>query len=244
MPAFDGRQPKSDVDYESVESAVLETAKGRWFLAEHARRHRVADTQTLLDALRKIEKTVVPAGNAADLAPLVQAIRQTREEIAAVRNHMLEGAGALGDDPALFGNIAEESRAAASELMGRTSSIQTASGLLKADGADTSVLETEATGLQTLAWRQDVMSQRISKALGLLSHIGDRLESLAGSAVAEPPKLTDAHLAYFKQDEDLFTADPTRVQQTPAIVERPRIIMIRRSSIADLPVPAEGDSAA
>jgi curved DNA-binding protein CbpA len=45
-------------DYESIESAVMETARGRWFLSEYARRNRQADTAVLLDALGRIERTV------------------------------------------------------------------------------------------------------------------------------------------------------------------------------------------
>ena len=41
----------SEADYEAIEAAVMETARGRWFLAEYARRNRNADTQVLLDAL-------------------------------------------------------------------------------------------------------------------------------------------------------------------------------------------------
>jgi hypothetical protein len=251
MPVVDGRQGLADVDFDAVERAVLETEKGRWFLAEHARRHRVADTQTLLDALRKIERAANPGPGQADVGPLIDAIRQTRAEIAAVRNHMLEDGGALPDTAALFDTIVEDAKTSASELMSRTGSIQTAAGLIKADGADTTVLEHETSGLQSLAWRQDVMSQRIGKALGLLAHIGDRLESLAGGEVAAPPKLTQAHLDYFKRDEDIFA--PAPMQREPVVIqlveaspapEKPRIVMIRRPADDGPPLPSEGDSAA
>ena len=248
MPVLDGRHGLADVDYDAVEQAVLETAKGRWFLAEHTRRNRVADTQTLLDALKKIEKSVNPASGLADLGPLVDAIRQTRAEIAAVRNHMLDDGGALEDNPALFDAIVEDAKSSASELMSRTGSLQTATGFIKADGADTGVLEQETAGLQSLAWRQDVMSQRIGKALGLLAHIGDRLESLAGGEAAPPQKLTQAHLDYFKRDEDLFAPPPrepvviSHVAASPP-PERSRIVMIRRPAEDGPPVPVGAELA-
>ena len=46
----------SDLDYETIENAVMETARGRWFLAEYKKRNGVADTSTLLDAVRRLEK--------------------------------------------------------------------------------------------------------------------------------------------------------------------------------------------
>ena len=50
--------PLSEVDYEAIEAAVMETARGRWFLAEYARRNRHADTTMLLKALERIEGAV------------------------------------------------------------------------------------------------------------------------------------------------------------------------------------------
>ena len=43
-------------DYEAIEAAVMDTARGRWFLAEFARRNRTADTKVLLDAIERLER--------------------------------------------------------------------------------------------------------------------------------------------------------------------------------------------
>jgi hypothetical protein len=48
----------SDSDYDAIEAAVMETARGRWFLAEFARRNRHADTRMLLDALARLETVI------------------------------------------------------------------------------------------------------------------------------------------------------------------------------------------
>ena len=48
-------QPQGDSDYESILTALLETARGRWFLNEYAQRNRTADTATLLTAIGRIE---------------------------------------------------------------------------------------------------------------------------------------------------------------------------------------------
>jgi hypothetical protein len=44
-----------DEDYEAIEAAVMDTARGRWFLAEFARRNRTADTSVLLTAIERLE---------------------------------------------------------------------------------------------------------------------------------------------------------------------------------------------
>ena len=44
--------------FESLESAVLETSRGRWFLEEYARRQRSAETLAILEILKKLENSV------------------------------------------------------------------------------------------------------------------------------------------------------------------------------------------
>ena len=50
--------PLSEVDYEAISAAVMETGRGRWFLAEYAKRNRNADTAMVLDAAQSPERDV------------------------------------------------------------------------------------------------------------------------------------------------------------------------------------------
>ena len=45
-------------DFDAIEAAVMETQRGRWFLAEYARRNRMADTRMILDAMARLEHAV------------------------------------------------------------------------------------------------------------------------------------------------------------------------------------------
>jgi hypothetical protein len=48
--------PETDeADYETLEAAVMETARGRWFLAEYARRRRAEDLPRFLAAIERLE---------------------------------------------------------------------------------------------------------------------------------------------------------------------------------------------
>ena len=47
-----------DEDFEAIEQAVLETERGRWFLAEYAARKRRSETTTLLTSIARLEKAV------------------------------------------------------------------------------------------------------------------------------------------------------------------------------------------
>jgi hypothetical protein len=48
----------SEEDYDAIREAFMETARGRWFLDEYARRNRNADTRMVLDAVARIEETI------------------------------------------------------------------------------------------------------------------------------------------------------------------------------------------
>lgn len=49
----------NEQDYDAIREAFMETARGRWFLGEYAKRNRNADTAMVLDAVAKIEETLV-----------------------------------------------------------------------------------------------------------------------------------------------------------------------------------------
>jgi len=44
-----------EADYEAIREAFMETARGRWFLAEYTKRNRNADTNLLLETLSRLE---------------------------------------------------------------------------------------------------------------------------------------------------------------------------------------------
>lgn len=48
----------TDADYDAIHEAFMETARGRWFLTEYAKRNRNADTRMVLDAVARIEATL------------------------------------------------------------------------------------------------------------------------------------------------------------------------------------------
>ena len=70
----------TQADYDAISTAFMETARGRWFLAEYARRNRNADTSMVLEAVARIEQTLAaqkqpPAQDAApDLLAAVTSI--------------------------------------------------------------------------------------------------------------------------------------------------------------------------
>jgi hypothetical protein len=57
-------------DFDAIEDAVMETARGRWFLREFARRARAAETSRLMDSLVRIEAMLATQRPAAESAAL------------------------------------------------------------------------------------------------------------------------------------------------------------------------------
>jgi hypothetical protein len=86
-PAVRSAAP-SEEDYQTFCAALTASARGRAFLAEYARRHRGADTETLLAALARLEMLMraqahVGAGQQqAELRRLIRVIRTAKPDLA------------------------------------------------------------------------------------------------------------------------------------------------------------------
>jgi hypothetical protein len=216
----------TEEEFSAIEAAVLETPRGRKFLAEFGRRCRNAETQSLLDAMKRIENVVTLRPQAlaepGETGLLAAAIKTTSADIAAIRNHMLEDGGAMPDDASIFSRIAEESRKLANDVMGEAERLKPDPGQ---DG--------ECGAWWTLAWRLDVLSQRIAKAMALLAHIDSRIATLAPAEAAAIPdlaqKLAPENLKHFEEEEDLFEPPPPGAEPPPQDI-RDRVVIIRRAA--------------
>jgi hypothetical protein len=86
-------EPLADSDYDSILGAVLETARGRWFLHEYARRNRNADTGTLLAAIDRIEsllKTRDVLPEAAGTPPVPASVSATLVHLRDIAENLIE----------------------------------------------------------------------------------------------------------------------------------------------------------
>jgi hypothetical protein len=70
-----------EADYTAIHDVFMETARGRWFLGEFAKRNRNADTRMVLDAVARIEQSLAATKDTpADLSEVFAAIRPIVEE--------------------------------------------------------------------------------------------------------------------------------------------------------------------
>ena len=85
MPDEDNDFTFGGLDFATIEAAVMETARGRWFLKEYARRNRNADTQLVLEAVSRLKEPSTAgmeiAQVTAELQEMASAIRRTKEDV-------------------------------------------------------------------------------------------------------------------------------------------------------------------
>ena len=156
-------------EYDAIESAVLETARGRWFLEEFARRHRVADTEMLLDAISRLGDSlngdpiqsstdiVVPESRATSVslndadteiieelhlqvAELSAAIQLTRQEIKELGSQQAHDGGFV---PAAdeIDDIFQHTEQAVSDILRAAEAMQASAWAAREDGTDTDICD-------------------------------------------------------------------------------------------------------
>jgi hypothetical protein len=106
----------TEEDYDAIHAAVVETVRGRWFLAEYARRNRVEEVQEMLAAIGRLE-TIVTGQRAlpppVDAAPHTRLLAQRADEIATRLGDIIEDLRESGADAYLCDDLETQARALA-----------------------------------------------------------------------------------------------------------------------------------
>src|SRR5262245_26797087 len=179
--------PLSEADYEAIESAVMETMRGRWFLAEYARRNRHADTTMLLAALERIESALGGEGTLPsvdrirfDLVDMAKAIARTKSEIAAIKPDA-DHHGKFGEASEELDSIVRATEGATSDIRAAAEQIQEIAWTLREQGFDPEVcdvLDGKATDVYTACSFQDLTGQRTRKVVQVLGYLEARINAM------------------------------------------------------------------
>lgn len=174
-------------DYDLIESAVMETERGRWFLSEYARRNRNADTQVLLGAIEKLEKVVTGERVAQDvdrlrldLKEMATTIARTKTEISAIHAVEQEHSHLFVASEALDA-ITRQTEQATSDILAAAEHVQEAAWTLREDGANPDLcddLDRRATEIYTACSFQDITAQRIAKIVQTLRYLEGRINGM------------------------------------------------------------------
>jgi len=179
--------PLAIEDYEAIEAAVMETTRGRWFLAEYARRNRNSDTDAVLTALDRIERTMRRDRAAPDidrirldLADMAEAISRTKQEIAQMKLDTAHG-GRFADASHELDAIVSQTETATNEILRAAETIQETAWTLREAGAADELcdkLDVESTEIYTACSFQDLTGQRTRKVVTVLRYLESRINAM------------------------------------------------------------------
>lgn len=187
MVGTDSLTTIGDAEYEAIEAAVMETARGRWFLAQFARRNRNADTEVILGAIDRLEGVVVSERGAQDpdrlrfdLMEMAKAIARTKTEIAAMHPADHDQSRLVAATEALDG-IVRTTEQATSDILEAAEYVQEAAWTLREAGANPKhcdELDRRATEIYTACSFQDLTAQRTAKIVETLRYLEARINAM------------------------------------------------------------------
>lgn len=172
----------NDVEYRAIEATLLETARGRWFLAEHGRRARRLDSALLEDAIGRLQSSIrqPPA-----------LLGQLKSEVEALRSALSEARKDLLTKPGSSNGAGDAAHAQA--ILQAAEAIHEVAWTLQANPFDPKGCEDiarKAGGLYALSQEQALASSRLLEIAAALDQVAKRvdglLETVSHESVADP----------------------------------------------------------
>nr|QDF39201.1 hypothetical protein FJN17_17475 [Bradyrhizobium symbiodeficiens] len=166
----------NEQDYDAIREAFMETARGRWFLGEYARRNRNADTSMVLDAVAKIEETLAAQRQPVVEDRLPEALVEIRRAI-----HEAETSAIAAFDPTAI----EASLAAIPRGVRIIKEISWRWREIGADGRICDLIDSQLASIEAACGQISIIDPRVElkAAFDLLR---DRVEQTDGGATPQP----------------------------------------------------------
>ena len=207
-----------DAEYDAIYATVSETAQGRRFLAEYARRCRPAEPDASLAAIERMRAAVrEDTGDRLDLllemADMAQAIARMRAEVLAIMPS--PGAGPL-DATEELDSIVQTTESATSRILTAAEQVQEIAWTMRESGSIEALcdeLDARASEIYTACSFQDLTGQRTRKVIQLLRYLEDRINATMAAqdkAPAGDPSITGSLL---QTGLDAVMQQKTRAQE-------------------------------
>jgi len=204
-------KPLSEADYAAIEDAVMETARGRWFLDEYAKRNRHADTKLVLGAIDRLEAVIrgqrgqhgdetVDRRFRFDILEMAKTIARTKAEIASIKPDG-EHHGKFGEATEELDSIVGATETATSDILAAAEHIQEIAWTLREQGLEAEVcdlIDAKAVDVYTACSFQDLTGQRSRKVIQVLRYLEGRINAmidiwgLGGEMAAEHAEIEKA----------------------------------------------------
>ncbi len=173
-----------DDSYDDILRAVLETERGRAFLAEYARRNRNTDTERVLAELARLHTQA--AHDRMDLVrqeleSLSQTIAQTRTDVAEIKHTAPADTGRIHIATGELDAIAHATERATTEIIGAAERIQYLAAQMRAEGAlepQCDALDKEVSAILLACSFHDITGQRTSKVVNTMRYLEQRVNAM------------------------------------------------------------------
>lgn len=192
----------TEAQFSAVEDAVLQTPRGRWFLAEYLRRHRAADTDRVLAAIETLQTRV---GGVQD-NPVMTALRRELQEIAVTIVHTRREIASLKGDANSNGfthatdeldTLVASSERATGDILSSVERLQDVGLRLRDKGTEITeceAIEAQAITILRACAAQDFTGQRVSRIVNAFRAIEQRIAvALDAIAAGETHRSTHSH---------------------------------------------------
>jgi hypothetical protein len=205
-----------EAEYQAIEATFGETARGRLFLAEFARRSRKADITALTKAMERLKESASSRGNGD--------VDRLKTSLAEMASAIQEGTGAL--EPPGFEGLAtalREAESATSDVLDAAEHIQEVAWMLRERGADRGtcdLLDGRSSEIYAACASHDAAVKRIGQALRTARVLEERVASLCDDWGVQRPALLDAAPAAATQEPaqasspDVAVAEPRTTEPT------------------------------
>lgn len=187
--AEDQSEPIGEAEYQTLAQTLLESDRGRRFLGEYLRRNKTPETQEILSAIKRLEKTVgqgtsVPNVDTIklDIADMAEAIDRTKSEIANIKAEE-EDSNRFVNASSELDAIVKHTEAATQTILEAAEAIQEQAWTMREQGAADElcdVIDEKATEIFMACSFQDLTGQRTNKVVQVLSYLESRINYMIG----------------------------------------------------------------
>ncbi|MGH1417459.1 MAG: hypothetical protein ACRBCJ_01225 [Hyphomicrobiaceae bacterium] len=183
--------PDADEEYRAIETALLETARGRWFLAEHGRRARRLDSALLEDAIDKLKTSLREPP--ALLGQLKSELESVNTFIGETRQELFEKPTAKADEAskalgAIDGDASPTSDKTGSSILKAAEDMHELAWTLQANDVDPENCEAialHASKIYALSHQHAVQSEKTLAMAAALDNAGARLVAILDTVMHE-----------------------------------------------------------